>query len=147
LEDPVPGELLQIGALAERIHLSLRTVRYYEQAGVFEPAGRTAGGYHLYDARAVERLLLIKRMKPLGFTLEEMRALLALRDELFDVSIGGPRRDELHARLRTWIAVAEEKLTTLREQVAAAEDLVARLHDSPANAVETDLTPSLRTRP
>jgi len=66
LEDPVPGELLQIGALAERIHLSLRTVRYYEQAGVFEPAGRTAGGYHLYDARAVERLLLIKRMKPLG---------------------------------------------------------------------------------
>ena len=67
---------LHIGEVAERVGLSLRTVRYYEEQGLFEPAGRTDGGFRLYTDSEVDRLLLIKQMKPLGFTVQQMRELL-----------------------------------------------------------------------
>ncbi|MCK9900333.1 MerR family transcriptional regulator [Frankia sp. Cpl3] len=119
----------QIGDVAERVGLSLRTVRYYEEAGLLMPVGRTVGGFRLYDDDAVDRLFLIKKMKPLGFTLEEMRSLLMLRDELQEPELPSARRAELQARLATWVALAEEKLTTLREQVQVAEAFVGGLHD------------------
>ncbi|OAA24257.1 putative transcriptional regulator [Frankia sp. EI5c] len=119
----------QIGDVAERVGLSLRTVRYYEEAGLLLPVGRTVGGFRLYDDDAVDRLFLIKKMKPLGFTLEEMRSLLVLRDELQEPDLPAERRAALQARLATWVALAEEKLTTLREQVQVAEAFVGGLHD------------------
>jgi len=130
MEDPAPVELLQIGGLAERVQLSLRTVRYYDQAGLLGPASRTDGGYRLYDNKSVERLLLIKKMKPLGFTLDEMRSLLTLRDELSDQGISQDRRRELRKTLQTWIVLAEEKLAALRAQMSVAEDFVANLHSN-----------------
>ncbi len=119
---------LQIGEVAERVGLSLRTVRYYEEAGLLVPAGRTPGGFRLYNDDAVSRLLVIRKMKPLGFTLDEMRSLLAVRDELADPELTPERRAELRERLRTWVALAEEKLATLREQAGVAEDFVVGLH-------------------
>jgi len=130
MEDPAPVELLQIGGLAERVQLSLRTVHYYDQAGLLGPASRTDGGYRLYDNKSVERLLLIKKMKPLGFTLDEMRSLLTLRDELSDQGISQDRRGELRKTLQTWIVLAEEKLAALRAQMSVAEDFVANLHSN-----------------
>lgn len=74
------ARLMQIGELADSVGLSLRTIRYYEDVGLVPPVERTAGGFRLYDAEAVERLLIIKAMKPLGFQLDEMRELIdALR--------------------------------------------------------------------
>lgn len=108
--------------------LSLRTVRYYEEAGLLMPVGRTAGGFRLYDDDAVDRLFLIKKMKPLGFTLEEMRSLLELRDEFFRPDLPADVREELSERLRTWVALAEQKLAALREQVGIAEAFVDGLH-------------------
>ncbi|MEX5631298.1 MerR family transcriptional regulator [Parafrankia sp. FMc2] len=119
----------QIGDVAERVGLSLRTVRYYEEAGLLMPVGRTVGGFRLYDDDAVDRLFLIKKMKPLGFTLDEMRSLLMLRDELQEPELPAARRAELQARLATWVTLAEEKLTALREQVQVAEAFVGGLHD------------------
>jgi DNA-binding transcriptional MerR regulator len=119
----------QIGEVAERVNLSLRTVRYYEEAGLLMPVGRTVGGFRLYDEDAIDRLLLIKKMKPLGFTLDEMRSLLTLRDELARQDTTAERREELQERLRTWVVLAEEKLATLREQVGVAEAFVTGLHD------------------
>ena len=121
--------MYQIGEVAERVNLSLRTVRYYEEAGLLMPVGRTVGGFRLYAEDAIDRLLLIKKMKPLGFTLEEMRSLLALRDELLQQDTTAERREELQGRLRTWVVLAEEKLATLREQVGVAEAFVTGLHD------------------
>lgn len=126
---PDHGDIHQIGDVAERVGLSLRTVRYYEESGLILPVGRTVGGFRLYDDDAVERLLLIKKMKPLGFTLEEMRALLVLRDELSEPDILPRRRGELQERLGTWVVVAEQKLSTLRTQVQVAEAFVHGLHD------------------
>ena len=76
------ARLLQIGQVAERTGLSLRTIRFYEEAGLVLPTGRSEGGFRLYGEDAVTRLEVVKRMKPLGFTVEEMRELLTLLDEL-----------------------------------------------------------------
>lgn len=67
---------LQIGTVAEQTGLSVRTLRHYEDVGLVRPSARSAGGFRLYTADDVARLLLIRRMKPLGFTLEEMGRLL-----------------------------------------------------------------------
>ncbi|EIV91231.1 MerR family transcriptional regulator [Frankia sp. QA3] len=122
------GTTYQIGEVAERVGLSLRTVRYYEEAGLLTIAGRTPGGFRLYGDAAVDRLLVIKKMKSLGFTLEEMRSLLSVRDELSDPKISDARRAELRELLRTWVVLAEEKLATLRQQAGVAEDFVIGLH-------------------
>ena len=54
--------LLQIGEVADRVGLSLRTVRYYEEQGLLTPASRTSGGFRLYSEAQVDRLALIKQM-------------------------------------------------------------------------------------
>jgi DNA-binding transcriptional MerR regulator len=59
---------MQIGEVAERTALSLRTIRYYEEVGLVPPSARTQGGFRLYTEADVERLLLVKRMKPLEFS-------------------------------------------------------------------------------
>lgn len=71
---------LQIGEVADRAGLSLRTVRYYEEQGLVTPAKRSDGGFRLYTEQQVDRLLVIKQMKPLGFTVQEMRELIDARD-------------------------------------------------------------------
>jgi hypothetical protein len=68
--------LRQIGDVANLVGLSLRSVRHYEDAGLVLPAARTTGGFRLYDDEAIARLRLIMQMKPLGFSLEEMRLLI-----------------------------------------------------------------------
>jgi DNA-binding transcriptional MerR regulator len=128
----ISGDVLQIGDVARQVGLSLRTVRFYEEAGLLTPIGRTQGGFRLYDEDVIDRLLLIKRMKPLGFTLEEMRSLLVVRDELRRPDLTAGRREELRERLRTWAALAEEKLADLRARAGIAADFVAGLHDDAA---------------
>jgi DNA-binding transcriptional MerR regulator len=73
--------LLHIGEVAERVGLSLRTVRYYEEIGLVTPSARTEGGFRLYSESDVERLRVVKPMKPLGYALEEMGPLLALIEQ------------------------------------------------------------------
>lgn len=132
-----PATVLQIGDVARHVGLSLRTVRFYEEAGLLTPVGRTQGGFRLYDEDALDRLLLIKRMKPLGFTLEEMRALLAVRDELRLPDLTAERQHELRERLKTWATLAEEKLADLRARAGIAADFVAGLHDDASRLPDT----------
>ncbi|WP_045877338.1 MerR family transcriptional regulator [Pseudofrankia sp. DC12] len=132
--------VLQIGDVARQVGLSLRTVRFYEEAGLLTPVGRTQGGFRLYDEDALDRLLLIKRMKPLGFTLEEMRSLLGVRDELRLPDLTAERRHELQERLKTWAALAEQKLADLRARAGIAADFVAGLHDDATRGPSTPAT-------
>ena len=109
---------MQIGEVAERIGLSLRTIRYYEEVGLAVPSARSDGGFRLYVEDDVERLRVIMQMKPLGFSLEEMRELLALLDAGTDAD---------PAALAAFRDQAAERVATLRRQLATAEAFAARL--------------------
>jgi len=119
----VPEGFLQIGEVAERAALSLRTVRYYEEQGLVRPARRSDGGFRLYTEEQVQRLLLIKQMKPLDFTVEQMRELLAARDAL--------AADPADAAARATVAAFAEdvaaRVVKLRDRLAAAERFAADL--------------------
>ena len=67
-----------IGSAARRAGVGIDTIRYYEREGLLPPAQRRASGYRDYDASSVERLRFIRRAKDLGFTLQEIRELMAL---------------------------------------------------------------------
>jgi DNA-binding transcriptional MerR regulator len=110
--------LLQIGRVAERTGLSLRAIRFYEENGLVRPTARSDGGFRLYSADDVARLEVVKRMKPLGFTLEEMQELLTL---LADLDAGTEDRVNLIDRLRMYHEAATARVTALREQLAVAE--------------------------
>jgi DNA-binding transcriptional MerR regulator len=109
---------MQIGEVAERIGLSLRTIRYYEEVGLAAPSARSEGGFRLYVEDDVERLRAIMQMKPLGFSLEEMRELLELLD-------AGNAADQ--ARMTAFREQAAERVATLRRQLRTAEEFAARL--------------------
>ena len=116
---------LHIGEVAERVGLSLRTVRYYEEQGLLAPAGRTDGGFRLYTEHEVERLLLIKQMKPLGFTVQQMRELLDAHDAL-----AGDDAKQRRAAERTIADFAERaaaRCEELRAQLDRAEEFARRL--------------------
>lgn len=83
----------RIGEVAEAVGLSLRTIRYYEEAGLVLPSGRSAGGFGLYTGADIERLRLVKHVKPLELTIEEMRDLLDTRDRPADPR-ARPRRSD-----------------------------------------------------
>jgi len=72
---------LGIGQLAKRAGVAVDTVRYYERNQLLVPAGRLASGYRRYGETELKRLRFIRRAKALGFSLEEIRALLSLSDE------------------------------------------------------------------
>ncbi len=117
----------QIGEVAEAVNLSLRTIRYYDEVGVVPPSGRSAGGFRLYTDADIERLRLVRHMKPLDFTLDEMRDLLQARDRLTE-EITDEDRTELLGRLGMYAATAESRCSKLRDELAAAEAMATMLH-------------------
>ena len=72
---------MHIGRLAAQANVSVDTVRYYERAQLLPTPTRTTSGYRTYPAGTVERLQFIRRAKDLGFSLDEIRDLLALSDQ------------------------------------------------------------------
>lgn len=72
---------MHIGDLAEGTGLSLRSIRHYGDIGLLPASGRTDAGYRLFTETDLERLLRIRRLKPLGFSLDEIGDVLALWEE------------------------------------------------------------------
>jgi len=120
-------DMLQIGEVAERVGLSLRTVRYYEEMDLLTPAQRTEGGFRLYTEDEVERLALIKQMKPLGFTVSEMRELLDARDLVRDAGTEPAAYAAARERLKGFATAAAESCEELRAQLDRAEEFSRRL--------------------
>jgi len=132
--DPTRGEhvvprdehdTMHIGELAERAGMSLRTIRHYDEVGLLVPSGRTTGGFRVYTAQDLERLLVIRRMKPLGFTLDEMAELLRVVDALRDVDADG--REDLAARLDASLDDARARHAKLVERAGMAEEFIGTL--------------------
>jgi DNA-binding transcriptional MerR regulator len=114
--------MMQIGEVADRVGLSLRTVRYYEEMGLIEPETRTEGGFRLYTDAHVDRLALIRRMKPLGFTVQEMRELLDARDAVREQG-----DEQARERLAEFARAAVARCDELRAKLESGEELARTL--------------------
>lgn len=113
-------ELHRIGEVAEQVGLSLRTVRYYEEVGLLSAPARTDGGFRLYGAEHLDQLKLIKQMKPLSLSIEEMRALLRARQELA-TSTSARTKAEARDSLERFAVLASTRCRELRKQLRSAE--------------------------
>jgi DNA-binding transcriptional MerR regulator len=96
---------LKIGALAERTGTNAPTIRYYEEIGLLRSADRQAGGQRVYGDADVKRLTFIRRCREFGFSIDQVRALVAL--------VQDPKSSCMHAR-----DLAQEHLTAVRAKLA-----------------------------
>ena len=123
--------LWQIGDIADRVGLSLRTVRYYEEVGLLEVARRTDGGFRLFGEDQLDRLLLIKQMKPLGLSIDEMRKLLEAR-EILRGKGGARAKNAARAELERYAQRANERCGDLRSQLESSERFAHQLREEAA---------------
>jgi len=77
----VARELLTIGALAKATATKAETIRYYERIGLLPPPARSGTNYRTYTEDDRKRLAFIRKSRSLGFTIEQVRALLRLADQ------------------------------------------------------------------
>jgi DNA-binding transcriptional MerR regulator len=118
---------MQIGEVAERTSLSLRTIRYYEEVGLVPPSARSQGGFRLYTDSDVERLLLVRRMKPLDFSIEEIRELLSVLDQLESAPADAEQTRQLIDRLSLYREIADQRIAALAAQLESAQAFAADL--------------------
>ena len=132
----VSGEIeaigtMHIGELAENTGLSLRTIRHYDEVGLLKPSGRTEGGFRLYSKEDLSRLLLIRRMKPLGYSLGEMTELLSIIDTLDadhpDANHPDADSPPVRAELDRFIDETVTRREKLRAQVEMADEFLELL--------------------
>ncbi|MBK0419927.1 MerR family transcriptional regulator [Leucobacter sp. CSA1] len=127
--------MMHIGELAERTELSLRTIRHYDEIGLLTPSGRSEGGFRLYTEDDLERLMLIRRMKPLGYSLEQMGDLLRAIDNAGSAGSAGANAQRA---LEDFRADAEERRAKLAKQLGAADEFIGQLQRATAGAEGSD---------
>lgn len=111
---------LKIGVVAERGGVNLQTIRYYEREGLLPEPPRLQSGYRMFPEDTVRRVQFIKRAQDLGFTLAEIRELLALR-------IDHKRNSsEVRTLAQEKMAAIEKKIRTLKKMKQVLGDLTER---------------------
>ncbi|HYO85659.1 MAG TPA: MerR family transcriptional regulator [Dermatophilaceae bacterium] len=115
-----PVATMRIGEVAERLGLSLRSIRYYEEAGLIGPTARTRGGFRLYSELDIQRLLLVMQMKPLDFALDDMRRLLDALDTMRDSAAAPADVDEAAVALEDFASDVDGRWEALRQRVDIA---------------------------
>ncbi|WP_375001913.1 MerR family transcriptional regulator [Aeromicrobium sp. CTD01-1L150] len=114
---------MKIGEVADRVGLSLRTIRFYEEAGLVTPDARSAGGFRLYTDAAVERLKLIRTMKPLDFTVEEISDVLNSLDTVTSARTTPAERREASEHLAAVCDLIDERVPRLLERAERGREL------------------------
>ena len=125
--------LLRIQEVADLVGLTPRSIRYYEEVGLLEPAARSEGAYRLYDADDVARLQFIKGLRDdAGFSLAEIGQLLedetarAANRTRFRASRSAAER---RAVLLDGIARIDRQVATLRGKIARLESMIHAAED------------------
>ncbi len=137
---------LTIGMLARRAGVGVETVRFWERRGLLLRPPRPAGGYRSYPAETIARIRFIRQAQALGFTLQEIAALLALR------VAPGVDCAAIRARAAAKLADAKTRLAELERICAALSKLVAAcpgrgavVHCTILDALNTTAEPVART--
>jgi DNA-binding transcriptional MerR regulator len=114
---------MHIGELAERTGLSLRTIRHYDEVGLLPATARTDGGFRVYSEEDFERLMVIKQMKPLGFSLEEMAELLSILSSQEESESAG----DAAGKLAEFLEKAVHQRAKMARDLAQADEFIQRL--------------------
>ena len=129
-----------IGDLADRAGLSAKTIRFYEQAGLLPQPPRTAGGYRDYPPGALDRLAFIRHAQSAGFTLADIRGVLAIRDS------GQAPCQHVSVLIGEHLARVERGIAELTRARDALKDLQRRAAATdPANCAESEICSILTT--
>ncbi|WP_457974757.1 MerR family transcriptional regulator [Arthrobacter sp. D1-17] len=115
--------IMHIGELAERTGLSLRTIRHYDDVGLLPATARTEGGFRVYSEDDFERLMVIKQMKPLGFSLEEMGEILDLLSPHKTTAM----TDMPDTKLMEFLERAIHQRAKMARNLAQADEFIQRL--------------------
>jgi len=110
---------LTIGVLAKRADVGIETVRFYERRGLVRRPARPGTGYRSYPEDAVGRIRFIRNAQALGFSLQEIKELLALR------VTAGTSCAAVRSRAAAKVADVNRRLADLERIRVALEELVA----------------------
>jgi MerR family mercuric resistance operon transcriptional regulator len=111
------NESMTIGQVATQAAVHVETIRYYQRMKLVGEPARPPGGIRHYDGKTVARLRFIKRAQQLGFTLEEVRNLLALDD--------GQSCRETRALAEKKLGAIEDRMADLRRMQKLLKALIA----------------------
>ncbi|MBI2849456.1 MAG: MerR family transcriptional regulator [Chloroflexi bacterium] len=117
---------LQIGELARRAGVSIRTVRYYEEKGLLNPSGLTSGGIRLYNQQDLNRLIFIRRLKTLGLNIEEIKMSLGIFETSPEQKVRVERTLELLRLQKEKLKEELTRLTEMAKEIENSERLVTR---------------------
>lgn len=113
------SQLITIGEMSRRTGVNIETIRYYERVGVTPQPRRTAGGHRAYNDDQLKRLHFVRRSRELGFSLDEVRAMLRLVDD------GTLTCGEIHSMTVEHLAEIKQKIADLRRLEEALESMAA----------------------
>lgn len=133
---------MKIGEASRRSGFSPETLRYYDKIGLLDAVGRDAAGRRSYDVNDLEQLMFIHRAKSVGFSLDDIRALLRLR------SASVPARRQVLALTQAKLVEIERKisdLTEFRDELTRLSDLCCSGKGDSCPILE-QLTPAGRNR-
>jgi DNA-binding transcriptional MerR regulator len=116
---------MTIGQLARKLGINPRTLRYYERIGLLIPSARTMAGYRMYSECDAERLAFIRRAQRLGWSLNEIASIIAVRES------GSPP-------CRGVRALAEAKAREITARIAELETLRQQMGQLARLAVEVE---------
>src|SRR5688500_1001780 len=109
---------LSIGGLAHAAGVGVQTIRFYEREGLIEAPPRKASGYRIYPEDATVRIRFIRRAQELGFTLREIRELIALQTD------ASADCDDVRAVAVAKVAEVERKIADLTSMKAELKNLI-----------------------
>ncbi len=126
-------ELLTIGELAKTADVNRETVRYYERRRLLPRPSRSVSGYRVYSEDSLKRLRFIRRAKALGFSLSEVKELMALRVNSITAC------DRVQERTRAKVADIDKKIRSLKQM----KDSLGELADACARRRKSSPCPIL----
>ena len=113
---------LRSGQLAATVNVNVETLRYYERRGLLPEPPRRESGYRIYPLESVSRLRFIKGAQELGFTLEEIQELLALR------VTEKASKTEVRNRAQNKVTQIDAKIAALQQMRNALTHLIDQCH-------------------
>lgn len=112
--------MFRIGDLARQTDTRVVTIRYYEKIGLMPKPGRSAANYRVYGKAQLDRLRFIRRCRDLGFSLQQVAALIALSENSQRAC------DEVDALAKVHLAEVEAKIADLNALAAELRGIGAR---------------------